>query len=225
MESNSRNGSSSAPLRCEEAHELLSLVADDEATRDERSRLDAHLVECAGCTSLAERIGRVDRFVRLRPAEPVPDLVMAVTDRLRPAVLGRCGWMRPALAWIAVVLGAQNIPPLVFGDADGAETHLARHLGAFGLALAIGFAYVAWRPHRAWGMLPFGAALVASMLASAGFDLFDGRRTIVAESVHVTELIGLTLLWMIAGSPGWPASLRWRRPRGRGSIVASVVSR
>ena len=111
--------------------------------------------------------------------------------------------MRPALAWVAVVLFAQNVVPLVFGETDGAEVHLARHLGAFGVALAIGFAYVAWRPHRAFGMLPFVGALVVTMLASTGFDLIDGDRSALAETAHLAELAGLALLWAIAGSPGW----------------------
>lgn len=190
-------------IACDDAHVLLSVAADDEATRHEQHTLDQHLDGCADCTSLAERLAVVDRRVRLRPAEPVPDLVMAVTSRVRPAVLGRGGWMRPGLAWVAVVLFAQNIVPLVFGETDGAETHLARHLGAFGVALAIGFAYVAWRPHRAFGMLPFVGALVVTMLASTGFDLADGGRSAVAEATHLAELAGLALLWMIAGSPGW----------------------
>jgi anti-sigma factor RsiW len=194
---------SNTPLPCDEAQELMSVVADGEATVFERTRLDAHVSDCASCATLVERIAVVDRRVRLRPAEPVPDLVMAVTTRLRPAVLGRGGWMRPALIWVAVVLAAQNVSPLVFGEANGAETHLARHLGAFGVALAIGFAYVAWRPHRAFGMLPFGGALVVSMLSSTAFDLIDGDRTALAETAHIAELVGLALLWMIAGSPGW----------------------
>lgn len=196
-------GDRPGPISCDESVELLSVVADDEATRLERAALDIHLDRCASCRDVAARFERVDRRVRFRPAEPVPDLVMAVTSRARPAILGRGGWMRPALAWVAVVLFAQNISPLVFGEVDGAEVHLARHLGAFGVALAIGFAYAAWRPHRAFGMLPFVAALVLTMSASAGFDLLDGGRTAVAEATHLSELVGLALLWMIAGSPGW----------------------
>ena len=188
---------------CDDAYVLLSAATDDEATRHERLTLDLHLDGCAACTSYAERLATVDRRVRLRPAESVPDLVMAVTSRVRPAVLGRGGWMRPGLAWVAVVLFAQNVVPLVLGETEGAETHLARHLGAFGVALAIGFAYVAWRPHRAFGMLPFVGALVVTMLASTGFDLADGDRSALAETAHLAELAGLALLWMIAGSPGW----------------------
>lgn len=216
MERDTRHTSESdahfEPILCNDAHELLSVVADDEATRYERGTLDAHLDDCTDCTSLAERMHAVDRRVRLRPAEPVPDLVMAVTSRAHAAVLGRGGWMRPALAWVAVVLFAQNVMPLVFGRTEGAETHLARHLGAFGVALAIGFAYVALRPHRAFGMLPFVVALVVSTTASTGFDLLDGGRSALAETAHLAELAGLALLWMIAGSPGWHG---WTETRDR----------
>lgn len=181
----------------------MSVVADDEATRAERGSLATHVDGCEACATLSERMSIVDRQVRLRPAEPVPDLVMAVTSRVHPAVLGRGGWMRPALAWVALLMFVQNIVPLVSGETEGAEAHLARHLGAFGVALAIGFAYVAWRPHRAYGMLPFVAALMVSMVASTGFDVLDGGRSALAEATHLTEVAGLALLWMISGSPGW----------------------
>jgi predicted anti-sigma-YlaC factor YlaD len=153
-------------------------------------------------------------MVRIRPAEPVPDLVGAVTARARPARLGRGGWLRPALAWVAAVLLVQSLPALVLGDLAGTDVHEARHLGAFGAALAVGFAYAAWRPHRAFGLLPFTAALVATTSVGVIADVVGGHRTPLAELVHVAELAGLTLLWMIAGSPGLPRRRRLaRRPR------------
>ncbi len=190
-------------VNCQLARELLSAAADGELVAGERSILAAHVDACPGCGRYAQRIAQLDRSVRIRPAEPVPDLVDSVTQRARPARLGRGGWIRPALAWVAVVVLVQNVPALVLGEATGAEAHVARHIGAFGVALAIGFAYAAWRPHRAFGLLPFTAALVATTLASASFDLLDGGRTALAESAHLAELIGLALLWMLAGSPGW----------------------
>ena len=96
---------------------------------------------------------------------------------------------------------------------------MARHLGAFGAALAIGFAYAAWRPHRAFGLLPFTGALVATTLVSAITDTANGGVRPLAESAHIAELVGLVLLWMIAGAPGWPVRIRsirsWRSPDGR----------
>ncbi len=205
------------PLSCNEAVELMSAALDGEAAAAERRRLDAHLVHCVDCDALADRLVGLDRRVRVRRADAVPDLVPIVTARVRPARLGRGGWIRPSLVWVSIVLFAQSLPALVLGRTDGADTHLARHLGAFGVALAIGFAYAAWRPHRAFGMVPFAAALVATMLASTGFDVLDGGRSALSELAHLAELVGLVLLWLLAGSPGWhgwPAWLGGHRPRG-----------
>ena len=44
---------------------------------------------------------------------------------------------------------------------------------------------------------------------SAVADIVDGGRTVLAESAHITEVIGLALLWMIAGSPGWTRWTQW----------------
>lgn len=198
-------------LGCEQARIVMSAAIDGEASPAERVDLDEHLAGCPSCTTVADRMIVLGRGISVRPAESVPDLVTSVTSRVRPAQLGRGGWIRPALVWVAIVIFVQNIGALVMGNTDGAETHLARHLGAFGVALAIGFAYAAWRPHRAFGMLPFVAALVATIIASTGFDVIDGGRTAVAEAAHIGELVGLVLLWMLAGSPGWRGLTHRRR--------------
>lgn len=216
----SRVATTSRGVKCDHAMELLSAAADGELTADERISLDHHVDRCAGCRSHADRIARLDRRLRVRSAEAVPDLVDVVTARARPARLGRGGWIRPALAWVSLVIFVQNVPALVLGDAGGAETHIARHIGAFGIALAFGFAFAAWKPHRAFGLLPFTAALVATVVMSAVFDLLDGGRTPLAETAHIGELIGLTLLWMLAGSPGWHGLRRRGAGRARSATVA-----
>jgi predicted anti-sigma-YlaC factor YlaD len=190
-------------MECMSARVSISAAVDDELTASEQRLLDEHLAECPLCRGYAERVSALTRSMRLRGVEPLPDLAARVLDRARPPRLGRGGWLRPALVWVALVIAAQSVQPLVLGDAAGATTHIARHLGAFGLALSFGMAYAAWRPHRAFGMLPFAVALVATTLLSALFDMTDKVRTPLAEAVHITELVGLVLLWMIAGSPGW----------------------
>lgn len=205
-------------MNCDQARLALSATADGETDVDERPRMDAHIDTCPSCQAYAVRLSEVDRLVRIRPAEPVPDLVATVTSASRPAHLGRGGWLRPALAWVAIVLAVQNLPALVLGNTSGTEEHLSRHLGAFGMALAIGLAFIAWKPHRAFGLLPLVAALVTTIVASAAFDLLDGGRSALAETAHLTELIGLALLWMIAGSPGWHGLPR-RHPRPSGAAT------
>ena len=196
-------------LTCSAASELLSAREDGETTAAEHATLERHLMGCASCTAVATQYAALSRQLRFRAADPIPNLVGAITERTRPAVLGRGGWLRPAMAWVAVVLLAQNAVALVGGRLDGADDHLARHVGAFGVALAIGFAYVAWKPHRSHGLLPFAAALIVTISIGAVADIVDGGRTVLAESAHITEVFGLALLWMIAGSPGWTRWTQW----------------
>lgn len=202
-------------MNCDQAREILSATADGEAHLDEQRAMHLHVDACAACRSFAADATRLDRIVRIRPAERVPDLVETVAARTRPAQLGRGGWLRPALAWLALVVAVQHLPALVLGESTGADTHMARHLGAFGVALAIGLGYAAWKPHRAHGLLPFVVGLVATVLAGTAFDVLDGGRSALAESAHTTELAGLVLLWMVAGSPGWHG---WRRRAHRSAV-------
>jgi predicted anti-sigma-YlaC factor YlaD len=201
---------------CDGFLEALSASLDDELDLAEEIAVTAHLGNCDSCRATADQFSALTRRVRLREAIPAPDLAFAVMARARPARLGRGGWMRPALAWVAVVMGLQSVGPLFSATVDGVDSHAARHLGAFALALAVGLAYVAWRPHRAFGLLPFAVALMATTIAAAAVDMWTQRSNALAESVHLTEMIGVTILWMIAGSPGWErviVFLRFRRLR------------
>jgi predicted anti-sigma-YlaC factor YlaD len=189
-------------LSCETARELVSVAADDELRGADRLRLADHLDGCVECDAYAEQVAQITRQVRLRRIVPEPDFVERVMARSRPPRLGRGGWMRPALAWCGVVIMVQSVRPLVFGELDGAPTHIARHVGAFAVALAVGLVYAALRPHRAFGLLPLVAALLGTTLASTLLDTLSGNRDAFAETVHLAELVGMVLLWMVAGSPG-----------------------
>jgi predicted anti-sigma-YlaC factor YlaD len=197
----------SRPLACADARSLISAAADDELAPDETAVLDAHLADCAGCRAYIDHVASLKRHVRLRPITTEPELVAHVMSRA--GRLKRGTWLRPALAWCSVLVAAESAGPLVFGELAGTPTHVARHLGASGLALAVGFVSVAWRPQRAAGMLPFGVALLAATLVATLLDTVSGSRQPGAELVHVAEVVGMVLLWMIAGSPGWERICRW----------------
>jgi predicted anti-sigma-YlaC factor YlaD len=197
---------------CVVARECVSAMADDELGAHDSQRLEHHLSTCGECTAYAASVASMARSTRLRTAHVDPVFVETVMARSRPARLGRGGWMRPALAWIAVLTVAQSVSPLVFGEIDGTPTHVARHVGASTLALGIGLLYAAWRPHRAFGLLPFVAALFGAMIVAALFDMLSGDRSPVSELAHATEMVGMVLLWMIAGSPGWDRVIHLPRP-------------
>ncbi len=206
---------------CSAFRELASASLDDELTAAEQDRLDLHLETCVGCRSFVDRSAGLNRRLRVHASTPDPVFVATVMADARPARLGRGGWARPVLAWCALVIFVQSIGPLVFGSADGASEHLARHLGASGLALAVGLAYVAWRPHRAYGLLPFVGALFAATVVAMVADMLAGHRTAFAEATHVAELIGIIVLWIVAGSPGWDefvSHLPHRRSRRSGAL-------
>ena len=206
---------------CSGYRELASASLDDEVTAVEQERLDRHLAICPGCRAFVERVAGLNRRVRLHGTSPDPAFVAVVMADARPARLGRGGWARPVLAWCALVILVQSIGPLVFGSTDGASAHLARHLGASGVALAVGLAYAAWRPHRAYGLLPFVGALFAATVVAMAVDMLAGHRTAFAEATHVAELIGIVVVWIVAGSPGWDefvSHLPHRRPRGSGAL-------
>ena len=71
-----------------------------------------------------------------------------------------------------------------------------------GLALAVGLLYAVWRPDKASGLLPFAAALAGTMALTAGLDVAAGRQSVLSESHHVLEVIGLALLVILA-RPTW----------------------
>lgn len=204
-------------MPCVSARELLSAAADDELGPDEEQLLSAHLEGCPQCVAYGDELAVLTRSVRLRPVHRREDLTARILARSRPPRLGRGGWMRPALAWVGIVIAVQSIDPLIFGDVDGTPTHVARHVGASAMALAIGLLYAAWRPERAFGLLPLVSALFVATIAAAVLDTATGDRDALAEMVHVAELVGMVLLWFVAGSPGWERTrdaVRSIRPGG-----------
>jgi predicted anti-sigma-YlaC factor YlaD len=190
-------------MRCDRAREALSARLDAELADTEADALTSHLGTCAPCRAYATELDALHRVVRVRAAEPVPDLtpsIMAASaDRLpRAQAKAPIEWARYGLLAVGTTLLLLAMPLLAWGEEKGTPLHAARELGAFGLALAVGMVVAAWQPHRASGMLPMALALAAGLTLTAVADVIAGRAPALAESHHLLELVGVALLWQLA---------------------------
>ena len=190
-------------MDCEDIQDAISARLDGEDPRLETDTIWAHLSVCATCRRWEEAAVRLGRGRRVAATDPVPDQTAVILGTIassrpanRPAIdptslRGALG----ALGLLQLIVGA---PALFLGVDGGAPIHVARELGSFDLALAVGFIFAAWRPVYALGMLPLAAALVAGLAGAAAADVARGRVSPLAESAHLSQLVALTLVWLVA---------------------------
>jgi predicted anti-sigma-YlaC factor YlaD len=179
-------------MRCSLIREACSAALDGEETTVPVAVVDDHLRTCMSCRAY------VARAEGLRAA--VPDLAPRVVAAAHEERLMRPLWSSPVRVGLVMVAVAQlllAVPGLLYGDDEGAPIHVAHEVGAWDLALAVGFLFAAWRPLRAVGMLPFVAALSAGLLLTAVIDVMHGRQPALTESTHLLELAGTVLLWLL----------------------------
>jgi predicted anti-sigma-YlaC factor YlaD len=191
-------------VNCAEAQVATSALLDGELSALDRRALERHLDGCDLCRAYADRAEALQRRLRVRPADPVPDLSEEILARAHPPRPGRGEWVRYALAIVALTELTLSLPALLLAEETGASAHAARHIGAMSAALALGFLYTAWRPQRAYGVLPIAAALALTMAVTGVIDAIRGATPIVGEAHHVLELAGFALVWILAGLPGVP---------------------
>jgi predicted anti-sigma-YlaC factor YlaD len=191
-------------MNCEIAREALSAWLDGEQAAPHSAEVHAHVADCAGCRSWQEAGHRLTRRVRLTPAQPMADDTarileaviadQAVRRRPRGRKLVRIGLAVAALAQFVII-----IPALALGSAGiGVPPHAARELGAFNLALAVGFAVAALRPAHARGMLPLVGAATAGLIVLSAIDTANGQTTLMTEVPHLIAVAGLVLLHLTA---------------------------
>jgi predicted anti-sigma-YlaC factor YlaD len=185
-------------MRCDQSRDLLSARLDGEATADELAVLDRHLASCGACADFAAALVGLDRTTRLIPAEPVPDLTAAVMAASAPAIHDP---QREAARWSLVVVALAQLvvalPSLLTGS-GGDGVHTTRELGSWSAALAVGLLVAAWQPGRARGMLPLGVVLAGVLTLGAVVDVVTGATAGAGESVHLLEIAGIALLWLLA---------------------------
>lgn len=193
-------------MRCEAIREALSARLDGETSDLTDDAVDAHLSTCRGCAAWSEELSVLHRMVRVREAEPVPDLTAAIlgTAPVAPSAPRRAIRAEPVSAarWALFVVALTQLvlagPALLLGVDGGATVHVARELGSFDVALAIGLLVAAWQPARAWGLLPVVAALALVMGGTAVLDVVRGTTTSLGEAHHLLDLAGVALLWCVA---------------------------
>jgi predicted anti-sigma-YlaC factor YlaD len=187
-------------IDCERYRLAISAGLDGEDAGLEGAGLERHLAGCAGCRRFAAEAADLQESVRVAAHEATPDLtrpiLTAIGEEQRRPGLDPAA-LRAGLAAVGIVQLLVALPDLLSGI-KGTPVHVARELGSFDLALAVGFLFAAWRPLRAYGMVPIVAALVAGLAVTTGIDVMEGRVVATTEVGHLLELMGLALLWALA---------------------------
>jgi predicted anti-sigma-YlaC factor YlaD len=193
-------------MRCEQCREIVSARVDGEDGPGEWDAASTHLRQCAACRAFLSESERLHRLTRLRPVEDVPDLTARIVaaagiapgEREHPPAHDGTRPLRVVLGAAALLQIALALPALLFGDDANLPVHIARHIGSFDVALAVGYLWVAWRPSRALaGVFPIAAALVACLVGSSVLDVVMGRAAASGEMHHITDLIGLGAMWLL----------------------------
>ena len=190
-------------MECDHYRHAISARLDGEDAGIDSPALAAHLATCSACRNWEADVISLTRSVRVGSADSIPDLTSAILaaigrepapSRLDPTALR---WGLAAVAAVQLVIALST---MLFG-ANGVTGHLTREVGSFDLALAVGFLFAAWRPARAYGMLPLVGALVACLAVTTAVDLSEGRAGAGAEATHLLDLVGLAFLWLVTRTP------------------------
>jgi predicted anti-sigma-YlaC factor YlaD len=208
-------------MTCDEARVALSARLDGEDPRLPAAEVDGHAADCAACQDWLGRVERVNRAVRTVPAE-VPDLTapilaaVAADERKRgaarvAAAQGRRQVLRVAVAVLAIAQLAAALPVL-FGV--GADVHTGREMASFDVALAVGFAIVAFRPERAQALVPVAFVLAACLAATSAVDIVSSHTALVHELGHLAAVAQAAALWALGRTTERPLSAATAAGRG-----------
>jgi predicted anti-sigma-YlaC factor YlaD len=186
-------------MDCTSIREAASAMLDGEPAGLAPGAIASHLESCTECRAFVADATALRAAVTRDRRRP-PDLSARILARARSdgAVHGpTTSALRFGLIAVAAAQLAMAVPGLLFGADEGAPIHIAHEVGAWDLALAVGFVFAAWRPLRAVGLLPFAAALSAGLLLTAVLDVVNGRAIALTETTHLLELVGTALLWSL----------------------------
>jgi predicted anti-sigma-YlaC factor YlaD len=187
-------------MECVKIREACSAALDGEPASIPAGAIAAHLPNCPGCRSFVEdaRALRGSFDTPLRADDMTQVILAAASAERHPRDL-RTLVLRFGLVAIAAGQLVLAVPALLGsgGDAHNHAAHFAHELGAWDVALAVGFVFAAWRPLRAVGLFPFAVALAVGLAATAIADVIHGKATAITEATHVLALVGAGLLWSL----------------------------
>lgn len=183
-------------MTCARARAAFSARLDGERVPGGELDIDEHLASCAACRAWLASAEQMTRAVRVQPAE-IPDL----TDQIVRRVLAdRHDHSRVrALRW-AVALAAAVQLLVALPDMAGRHevfAHASREMASLDIALAVGFAYAAYRPERARAYVPAAFVLAACLAVTSAVDIASSSTAVLHEVGHAVAVVQAVLLWAL----------------------------
>src|SRR4051812_32585645 len=191
-------------MLCEDLRIALSARLDGEDPGATAEVIDGHLISCPGCRTWLAGALELAGPVRALRREPVVDRtteIMAAVAADRRAPVGRAPvavelprerWIRlvrAAVAGSAAVQLALAMPSLLATLGAVSPGHVNHELGAFDVALGVGFLLVAARPGLARAYAPLAWVLALLLAVTSGADLLHGTTTLGHEAVHLACIV------------------------------------
>jgi predicted anti-sigma-YlaC factor YlaD len=207
--------------QCDQCREKVSAALDREASAEDVAAADAHLAGCPECRAWASQAERLGRRLRVRIADPVPDLsstVAAAAGHLRRQrrTVDRRTAVRFGLVGVAAAQLALALPAL------GGHVHSGHEAASWAVAAAVGLLTAAASPRRVIGMLPMLSAAALVLVLTTVHDLVDRDVHIGHELPHGLLIAGVGLLWLLrdrgAGTPQRGQEVLTPRPARPGSV-------
>lgn len=208
---------------CEQVREAISATLDGESGALPPLVVDRHLAGCSDCRAWTLDVERIQRAARVAAAPVMTDETERFVAAVQADSARRAGARRRllpvqvALAAVAAAQLAVAVPSLLLGHDGFAPEHVAHELGAFTVALAVGFASAAYRPRLATGMVPIVGIVAGLLVVTAWLDAALDNTTISSEWPHLLEVAGFLLLLRLAylsNDRDWtPLLVPLRRPQ------------
>jgi predicted anti-sigma-YlaC factor YlaD len=183
-------------MTCDQCRETVSAGLDEEASIVELVAVDAHLAGCPKCRAWSTQAKRLDRRLRVRVADPVPDLsfevVAAAGDARQQRITARRNAaVRLGLVGVGIVQLGLALPDL------GSHIHSGNEAASWGVAAAIGLLIAAASPRRVLGMLPVLSVAALVLALTTIHDVVDGYVRAGHELPHTALVVGVALLWLL----------------------------